>query len=100
MKKIILIILSTALLVTLFTNPVVADETCKHSHGTAFSTVWIATGRGYAHAYLVAENISAGCDVNIEQLYVYKPCPCGQGTILESQNVFRENHSVKSHNTW
>lgn len=100
MKRFLLVALSAAMLFICVPNQTVAATKCEHRN-IQISWSWKSTGQGYSHSYSVANGISAGCGVTIEEYCRDETCKdCGETVRTIYTGNQRHNHEIKSHNTW
>lgn len=88
------------MLFTCVPSQVAAATKCEHKN-IQLSWYWKPTGQGYSHAYSIANGISAGCGVTIEGYCYDEICKdCGEKIRTVYTGGRRDNHEIKSHNTW
>lgn len=99
MKRLLLMALSAAMLFTCVPNQTVAATNCEHKI-IQQSWYW-KTVNGYYHSYNVTSTTSAGCRVDIEEHCYDEVCKsCGVTIRTVYTGERRDNHEIKSHNTW
>lgn len=99
MKKFLLVALSAAMLFTCAPSQVAAATKCEHRNIQQNWHWKVITG--YYHPYTVSNGVSAGCRVDVEE-HCYdeecKDCHAIIRTVYTGER--RDNHEIKSHNTW
>lgn len=99
MKKILLLALTATMLFTVAPAQTAAAASCSHTV-IRQSWFWVPEGHGYTHTYYTSSG-TRGCGVTIEKEGYYEIC-CNCSTTVRTvyTGKTRDNHEVKSHNTW